>query len=202
VLHLAADWNSPGREGTTNLVRCFSNCKTVELFLNGKSLGSRSMPNNEYLDWNVVCAPGVLSAKGYNGRKVVAQTKIETAGPPTGIRLRADRSTITADGEDVSIIDVSVVDPRGGVVANANNLIQFELNGAGKIIGVGNGDPSSHEADKASERRVFNGFAQVIVQASWWEGTIELTATSPKLTSAGLKIKTKAAKLPPVVLPP
>jgi beta-galactosidase len=159
------------------------------------------MPNNEYLDWNVVFAPGVLSARGYNGRKVVVQTKIETAGPPAGIRLRADRSTITADGEDLSIIDVSVVDPRGGVVANANNLIQFELKGAGKIIGVGNGDPSSHESDKASERRVFNGFAQIIVQASRREGTIELTATSPKLTPARLKIKSQADKLTPAVLP-
>src|SRR6185437_11454298 len=106
-----------------------------------------------------------------------------------------------ADGEDLSMVEVSVVDPRGGVVANANNSIQFELKGAGKIIGVGNGDPSSHESEKASERRVFNGFAQVIIQSSRREGTIELTATSPKLTSARLKIKTKADKLPPAVLP-
>jgi beta-galactosidase len=201
VLHLAADWNSPGREGKTNLVRCFSNCKTVELFLNGKSLGKQSLPKNEYLDWNVVYAPGVLSAKGYEGKKIVAQTKIETMGPPAGIRLHADRSSITADGEDLSMVEVSVVDPRGGVVVNANNLIDFELKGAGKIIGVGNGDPSSHESDKASERRVFNGFAQVIIQSSRREGTIELTATSLKLTSARLKIKTKADKLPPAVLP-
>jgi beta-galactosidase len=194
VLHLATGWNQPDMAGKTNLVRCFSNCKTVELFLNGKSLGKQNMATNEYLDWHVPSTSGVLSARGYNGMKFVTETKLETIETPAAIRLQADRSTIKADGEDVSVIDVSVVDKHGRVVANAGNPVQFELKGAGKIIGVGNGDPSSHEPDKASQRKVFNGFAQVIVQSDRQPGKIELIATSPGLSSAKVKIKTEVEK--------
>jgi beta-galactosidase len=201
VLHLATGWSEWSTGEKTNLVRCFSNCKTVELFLNGKSLGKQTMATNEFLDWQVPYAPGVLSAKGYYGTKVAAETKIQTSGAPAEVRMSPDRSTISADGRDLSIIDVSIVDDNGEVVAFANNLVRFEINGPGKIIGVGNGDPSSHESDKASERRTFNGFAQVIVQAARNSGTIELIANSPTLKPAKLKIQTKADKYPEPVLP-
>ena len=201
VLHLATGWNQPDMAGKTNLVRCFSNCKTVELFLNGKCLGKQNMATNEYLDWHVPGTPGVLSARGYNGMKFVAETKLETIEAPAAIRLQADRSTIKADGQDVSIIDVSVVDKHGRVVANASNLVQFELKGAGKIIGVGNGDPSSHESDKGNRRKVFNGYAQVIVQGGQQRGAIELSATSPGLSSAKVKIKTEVDKSMVAVVP-
>jgi beta-galactosidase len=201
VLHLATSWNQWGGETKTNLVRCFSNCKTIELFLNGKSLGIQAMPTNQYLDWKVPYTPGVLSAKGYIGRKQVAETKVQTSGSPAAVVANADRSTISADGQDLSIVDVSIVDDSGEVVPVANNLVRFELNGPGKIIGVGNGDPSSHETDKASERRAFNGFAQVIVQSARTAGTIELTANSPTLKSAKVKIKTRIEKTSQAVLP-
>jgi beta-galactosidase len=201
VLHLAANWSSPGSGGKTNLVRCFSNCQMVELFLNGKSLGKKIMPLNEYVDWNVAYVPGVLNAKGFNGTKVVAEAKVETTGSPATIQLNPDRSAITADGQDLSIIDVSVLDESGELAGSANNLIRFELRGPGRIIGVGNGDPSSHEPDKALQRRVFNGLAQVIVQSARQQGTIELTASSPTLSSGAVKIKTKMDKSSQAVLP-
>jgi beta-galactosidase len=201
MVHLAAYWGAPGSEGKTNLVRCFSNCKTVELFLNGKSLGMKTMIPNEYLDWNVRYAPGELVAKGYNGPWVAAETKVETSGSPTALELHADRASIAADGRDLSVIDVSVNDIHRGVVNFANNLIQFHLTGPGKIIGVGNGDPSSHEADKARERRTFKGYAQVLVQATHENGTIELTATSTGLRSAKIKIKTTQPNSPETALP-
>jgi len=194
VLHLMPHWNWPGREGKATLVRCFSNCKTVELFLNGKSLGKQTMPENEYLDWSVPYAPGVLSAKGYKGIKLITETKMETTGALSAIRLQADRSAITADGEDVSVVNVAVVDARGRVVPDADNLIQFDLKGSGKIIGVGNGNPSSHEADKANERKAFNGYAQVIIQASGKPGVMELTARSNGLSPASAKITTVESK--------
>jgi beta-galactosidase len=201
VLHLATGWNWPDAAGKTNLVRCFSNCKTVELFLNGKSLGKQNMAANEYLDWEAPGVPGVLSAKGYNGTKLAAETKLETIGAPAAIRLHPDRTAIAADGEDASIIDVAVLDAHGRTAADAGNLIQFDLKGPGKIIGVGNGDPSSHEPDKASQRKVFNGFAQVIVQGGRQRGTIELTASSPGLKSATVKIKTDPDKMSAAALP-
>ncbi|MBI3766649.1 MAG: DUF4982 domain-containing protein [Ignavibacteriales bacterium] len=147
VLHLMPHWNWEGKEGENIDVRCFSNCDEVELFLNGKSLGKKAMPKNSHLQWNVRYAAGMLSAKGFKGDKIISEEKIETTGAPAGIKLIPDRSVINADGEDLSIVTVAVVDSKGRVVPTANNHINFELSGPGKIIGVGNGDPICHEPD-------------------------------------------------------
>ncbi len=147
VLHLLPHWNWPGREGQEIRVDALSNCEEVELFLNGRSLGKQPMKRNSKLSWQVKYAPGTLSAKGYNGGRVVAETKVETTGPAAAVRLTPDRSTINADGEDVSVITVSVTDAQGRLVPVADNKINFELSGVGRILGVGNGDPSCHEPD-------------------------------------------------------
>ncbi|HXS68497.1 MAG TPA: beta-galactosidase GalA, partial [Candidatus Polarisedimenticolia bacterium] len=148
VLHLLPHWNWPGREGQEIDVRALSNCEEVELFLNGQSLGRQTMKRNSELKWRVKYAPGVLSAKGFNHGQVVAETKVETTGEPAAVQLAANRATINADGRDVSVITVSVRDSEGRVVPVASNKIHFALNGPGKIIGVGNGDPSCHEPDQ------------------------------------------------------
>ena len=191
VLHLLPHWNWTGATNDID-VWCYSNCKDVELFLNGVSLGKKPMPRNGHLQWTVKYAPGTLSAKGYDGDKVVAETKVETTGAPASVRLVADRSTIASDGQDVSVITVTATDAQGRPVPVADNLIHFELKGAGKIIGVGNGDPSSHESDKANERKLFNGLAQVIVQSTRTAGPIELTATAEGLKSATIRIEAGA----------
>jgi beta-galactosidase len=147
VLHLLPHWNWPGREGKEVRVDALSNCEEVELFLNGESLGKKSMKRNSKLSWQVKYAPGTLSAKGYNGGQVVIETKVATTGEPAAVQLVPDRSTINADGADVSVFTVSVTDAQGRVVPTAGNKINFDLSGAGKILGVGNGDPSCHEPD-------------------------------------------------------
>jgi beta-galactosidase len=147
VLHLLPHWNWPGSEGREIRVDALCNCEEVELFLNGESLGRQTMKKNSHLTWNVKYAPGTLSARGFNGGKLVAETKVETTGEPAAIRLTPDHSIINADGEDVSVFTVAVTDSQGRVVPVAANVIHFELSGAGKIIGVGNGDPSCHEPD-------------------------------------------------------
>jgi beta-galactosidase len=147
VLHLMPHWNWPGREGQGIDVRVFSNCHKVELFLNGQSLGIKTMPKNSHLEWMVNYEPGELSAKGYDQGRIVAETSIETTGNPAAIRLTPDRSVITAGGEDVSVVTVAVTDAQGRLVPVANNQIHFELGGPGRIIGVGNGDPACHEPD-------------------------------------------------------
>jgi beta-galactosidase len=147
VLHLLPHWNWPGKEGRDMDVRCFSNCKEVELFLNGQSLGRKAMPVNSHLQWNVPYAPGVLLARGYKDGRVIAEQQLETTGVAAAVKLTPDRATIDANGEDVSIITVSVTDAAGRVVPVADNHIVFELSGPGGIIGVGNGDPSCHEPD-------------------------------------------------------
>jgi beta-galactosidase len=148
VLHLLPHWNWPGRDGQKIRVDALSNCKQVELFLNGQSLGRQTMQPNSQLSWQVKYEPGTLSAKGLDAAgNVIAQTKVETTGEPASIHLAPDRSIINADGEDVSVIAVSVADAQGRVVPVATNLIHFALSGPGEILGVGNGDPSCHEPD-------------------------------------------------------
>jgi len=147
VLHLLPHWNWPGKEGQNIDVRCFSNCEEVELFLNGQSLGRKPMPVNSHLQWLVPYAPGTLSAKGFKNGSVIAETKVETTGEPAAVQLTPDRPTINADGEDVSVVTVAVTDAQGRIVPVAGNLVNFDVSGGGKIIGVGNGDPSCHEAD-------------------------------------------------------
>src|SRR5207253_8701026 len=110
---------------------------------------------------------GVLSAKGFDGAKLVSEAEIETTEAPTRIELSPDRTAIQADRRDVSVINISILDPKGRVVPVANNLIHFQLEGPGKIIGVGNGNCSSHERDICTsewQRSAFNGLAQVIIQ--------------------------------------
>jgi beta-galactosidase len=175
----------------------------MELFLNGKSLGRQTMKPNWFLDWNAVYEPGVLSANGYdeNGA-LIAKTKIETTGAPAEIQLSPDRKTVNADGEDCSIVNVFVLDKKGRVVPVADNLIHFKLSGPGKIIGVGNGDPSCHEPDKCEgnwQRSAFNGCAQVIVQTTRSRGTIKLTATADHLKTATVKIPSKRATSRPLI---
>jgi beta-galactosidase len=148
VLHLLPHWNWPGKEGQVIRVDALSNCKQVELFLNGESLGEQSMKRNSKLSWKVKYAPGTLSAKGFDAAgKVIAETKAETTGDAAQIQLTPNRTTINADGEDVSVFTVSAVDAQGRAVPVAQNKIDFAAEGAGKILGVGNGDPSCHEPD-------------------------------------------------------
>ncbi len=148
VLHLLPHWNWPGREGQEILVQAFSNCKQVELFLNGASLGKQVMKPNSKLSWQVKYAPGTLSAKGFDDAgNVIAEIKVETTGDATQIQLTPDGRTINADGEDVAVFTVAALDAQGRVSPVAQNKINFSIEGAGKIIGVGNGDPSCHEAD-------------------------------------------------------
>jgi beta-galactosidase len=147
VLHLLPHWNWAGKEGQEIDVRALSNCDEVEVFLNGRSLGRQTMKRASSLKWKVPYAPGTLSAKGFKGGQLVAETKIETTGAPAAVQLTPDRTTINADGEDVSVVTIAVADAQGRVVPVADNAVSFELEGPGRIIGVGNGDPSSHEPD-------------------------------------------------------
>ena len=147
VLHLLPHWNWPGREGQEIVVNALSNCDEVELFLNGQSLGKQAMARDSKLSWKVKYAPGVLSAKGFKAGQVVAEEKVETTGAAVAVQLLPDRPVIDANGEDASIITVAVADEQGRVVPVANNLISFSLEGPGRILGVGNGNPSCHEPD-------------------------------------------------------
>ena len=152
VLHMTPHWNWKGREGETIDVRVYSNCDEVELFLNKKSQGRKTVPKNSHVSWSVPFEPGMLLARGYRNSKEIISDHVETTEKPSTISLSTDRSAIRADGEDVSVITVQINDQKGRMVPDASNEIEFSLQGPGRIIGVGNGDPSSHEPDKYIEQ--------------------------------------------------
>jgi beta-galactosidase len=152
VLHILPNWNNPVPDNQEVNVWVYSNCDEVELFLNKQSLGRKAMPKFSHLEWRVNYQPGVLVAKGYSNGKLITSTKQETTGEPRLIKMQASKVSIKADGEDVSVISVWVEDTKCRSVPTAQNEIVFSTNGPGKIIGVGNGNPSSHEADRFFER--------------------------------------------------
>lgn len=153
VLHVFPHWNWPGDEGQTKKVTVHSNCARVELFLNGKSLGAKDMPANDELVWEVPYAPGVLEARGSGGVGGNLVRRVETTGPAASLYLEADRTGIKADGEDLAVVTIGARDAAGRIHPLADNLVGLALEGSGRIIGVGNGDPSSHEPDVFVEQR-------------------------------------------------
>jgi beta-galactosidase len=190
VLHLFPHWNWAGREGQELPVWVHSNCDEVELFLNGVSLGKQTVTPLHHLEWKVKYAPGKLVAKGTRKGTPIEATR-ETTGAPAAIRLIADRSTLSADNADLAVVTVEIVDAQGRVVPIAGNKVTFALAGPAKLIGVGNGDPSCHEPDKANSRSAFNGLAQAIVQTTHRPGEIVLDATAPDLKPARLALRSQ-----------
>ncbi len=190
VLHLFPHWNWPGREAQEIPVWVQSNCQEVELFLNGVSQGKQTVTPFHHLEWKVKYAPGKLVAKGVRDGKPV-EAVVETTGAPAAIRLTADRSALTADNADLAVVNVAILDAQGQVVPVADNAITFKLTGPARLIGVGNGDPSSHEPDKASRRSAFNGLAQAIVQTTMKSGKIELEAKAAGLTTGSVTLTSK-----------
>jgi len=194
VVHLFPHWNWPSKEGQEIDVWCHSNCDEVELILNGQSLGKKTMPRYGHLQWSVKYAPGKLEAKGYKDGKEIASDHVETTGAPAALQLTPDRAEILADSQDVSVVAVAIRDAQGRLVAGADNLVQFKISGDAKILGVGNGDPSSHEPDKATQRHAFNGYCMVLVQVGSKPGDIRLTAESPGLTPTTFTLQSIKAK--------
>jgi beta-galactosidase len=190
VLHVFPHWNWAGREGQTIPVWVHSNCDEVELFLNGTSLGKQAVTPLHHLEWQVKYTPGRLVAKGVR-HGVPVEAIVETTGAPVAIRLTADRTKLAADNADVAVVKVEIIDAWGRVVPIAGNKVTFTLTGPAKLIGVGNGDPSCHEPDKADSRSAFNGLAQAIVQTTHAAGEIVLEARSPDLKPANVTLRSQ-----------
>ena len=148
VLHIMPHWNWAGKEGKEIDVRVLSNCEEVELSLNGTSLGRKKMVTDEHLAWKVKYAPGTLSARGYRNSLEIVTCKVETTGAPAAIRLIADKPSIKANGEDLAIVRIEVVDENGRNVPTADNPMEFSLNGLGHLLGVSNGDPDDREPER------------------------------------------------------
>ncbi|MGH8181127.1 MAG: glycoside hydrolase family 2 TIM barrel-domain containing protein, partial [Steroidobacteraceae bacterium] len=200
VLHVFPHWNWAQRLGEPVSVWVHTNLEEVELFLNGRSQGRRRVQPLTHLEWQVRYEPGVIEARGMKDGVVVMTSRRETTGAPATIRLSCDRSEIAADGEDVAIVRVEVLDDAGRPVPTADNLIKFSISGEGALLGVGNGDPNCQESDKQPTRSLFNGLAQLIVQATRNPGILVIEAHTeefpgPKLPRTTLSISTRKSPL-------
>ena len=182
MVHILPHWTH--QKGDTVRVMAVSNCDEVELFLNGKSLGRKPSDVCETAEWQVEYIPGRLSAKAYKNGKCVAKDEQRTAGKPYAIRILPETEIIKNDGADTAVINFCVVDKKGIVVPNADNLIQFEMEGEGYVRGVGNGNPNSHEADNVPYRKAFCGWCQALITADVGAKSLKLRATSENLQSA------------------
>ena len=191
TLHILPHWNwKPGEK--VDVVAYFNHADEVELFLNGRSQGTKRKQNGEmHVFWRLPFEPGVLKAVSRKDGRVVLTEEVRTAEAPARIVLTPDRRTIKADGTDLSFVTVKVVDKNGTVVPDADQLIKFDVSGQGSIAGVGNGNQISHEPFKASQREAFHGMALAIVQAKRRAGQIVLKATADNLAPASVVISAR-----------
>lgn len=210
VLYIFPHWNLQGHEGEEVSIWAYSNCDEVELFVNGKSKGKQKMTKNGHLKWSAIYRPGKVDAIGYKNGKRVANYHIETTGEAKSILLSGwtnDESAkisipqkylIKADNRDVAVITIMLQDKKGQLVPTACNDIEIELNGPGRILGVGNGDPSfkgdEHPKESDCKRykiKAFNGLAQVLVQAQQEPGIINIKCKGEGLQEGDIKIETR-----------
>ena len=195
VLALVPHWNWPGKEGQPVKVMALTNAETAALYLNGKLIEEKPVDKYEMVAWEVPYAPGRLEAVAKKDGKEVARYSVETTGEPVALRLTPDRKTLTGDGNDALPVTVEALDASGRPVPTANLPVEFEISGPGAIIGLGNGDPTSHEPEKGNQRSLFNGFAQVIVQSRRnGSGKIELRAKSEGLRTAETSVEVSAGR--------
>jgi beta-galactosidase len=201
VLAIEPHWNWPGREGEPVRVVVMTNGESVELFLNGKSLGRKDRPLFDYIQWEVPYAPGKLEAVAFKDGREYARTHVETTGEPAAIKLTPDRNSLAGDGRDAMPITVSVVDEKGRLVPRSENEIIFTVNGPGENIGHGNGNHNSHEPEHGPRRKVFHGLAQLIIRSKVGAGPLSVRAESPGLRATEISLEVSPVPAPPSVPP-
>jgi len=194
TLHIFPHWNWEGKEGEPIDVCVFSNMDTVELFLNGESLGTKEITTKVKPTWIVNYKPGTLKAVGYKDGKEVMVKELHTSKKATKVQLEPNKTEMVADNDDVIVMNIRAMDEDGKWVQNVNDLLRFEIAGNAKIIGVGNGNNMSHEHDKLPERKLFHGLAQVIIQSTHEAGNVEFTVKGEGYETQTIKLISTEAK--------
>jgi beta-galactosidase len=217
MVHLLPHWNWEGKEGQAIPVMAYSNAEEVELLLNGKSLGRKKRfseewempvgkkvsPDGKFMSkyrrvWQVPYEAGTLKAVAYQNGKQVAVDEVRTAGAPAQVKLLPDRAVIQNDGYDLSFITVRIEDKDGNLCPMADNLVHFDVTGAGFIAAVDNGNAATEEPFQADHRKALNGLALLIVRSKVGEaGKIQVVASSNRLASSRVEIATRSAILAP-----
>jgi beta-galactosidase len=219
VLHLFPHWNWPGRSGQLIPVLAYTNCNSVELFLNGRSLGEKRLEfpaqgtsggwnsyalpvvnpttNDLHLSWDVPYEPGVLRAVGKRRDGAACEDEVRTAGAPAAIRLSVDRDTVTDGPGDVAHVTFEIVDSAGTVVPTAGDLVHVTVSG-GRILALDNADLRDQDAYRAEQRHAFNGRGLAIVQASQ-PGMIRVVASADGLRPATATVRALHGTAAPAV---
>jgi beta-galactosidase len=216
MIHIFPHWNWQGHEGQVIPVSCYTNCDTIELFVNGKSFGVKGYEfprkgmhedygvysprarevrttSDLHLSWDVPYEPGKIEAVGRLNGKVVATQEIATTGDPVAIAISADKTNLAADRRDVVHLSVSIVDSNGQIVPTANNEITFETDGPVRLIGVDNGDPTNHDSFKSTRCKAFNGLCLAILQSTAQSGPIHIRAQADGLHVAPIELTARPA---------
>ncbi|TSA35049.1 MAG: DUF4982 domain-containing protein [Verrucomicrobiaceae bacterium] len=191
--YLDSHWNWTA--GEKMKVFTYSTGDTVELFLNGRSLGTKKMADfkKKKMSWEVPFEPGTLKAVASRDGKVIAEDQLQTAGPAAKLALQTDRPLLKADGLDLAHVAVRVVDDKGVTVPDATQKIHFSVTGDGTNAGVDNGDMYCSESWQGDERSAYQGRALLVVRAGRKDGAVKIQATADGLKPAALEIPVKAA---------
>ena len=199
VVALFPHWNWRGMEGRPIKVMVMSNAERVELRLNGRRVGEAAVDRLMGNSWDVPFVPGRIEAIARNGGREIARAVQETTGDPVALRLTPARTVMAGDGEDAQPLTIDAVDAAGRHVPTANLMTRFSVEGA-TTIGIGNGDPNSHEPEKGGQRSLFNGLAQIIIKANAGaRGSIRVRAEAEGLRPGFLTIDRLSAPPRPQV---
>ncbi|WP_324720314.1 beta-galactosidase GalB [Salinimicrobium sp. HB62] len=188
VLHLLPHWN--WEEGQiVDVWAYYNNADEVELFLNGESMGTKSKQGDDlHVMWRFPFKKGILKAVSRKDGKVVLEKEVKTAGEPAKLSIQPDRSSIKADGQDLSFVTVDILDKEGALAPRANNVVNFQVSEGAEIVGVASGDPTSHESFKGTSHSALSGKVLVIIRAGKKAGPVTVTATADGLEQASTTI--------------
>lgn len=191
MVHLLPHWNWAGFEGETISVWAYTNCQEVELFLNGKSVGRRTVEKHTHVEWQVKYVPGVLEIKAYNGEELVAEDKKVTSDEPYRLALVQDTLDVSANSQDIAVFTCFVLDRNGNDVPDAEiSTVDFTTSGDCRVYSTGS-DISDHNSLFDTYRRMRAGRISVAVKLGSEPCGMKLYARSNGLISAMLDIKTK-----------
>jgi len=188
MVHMLPHWTHPSKENIEIPVVIYTNCEAAELFLNGKSLGEKPMTNDLQIIWKVPYTKGMLKVVAKNKGYEVISKIYQTAGEPYTVRIQLDQDRILANQKAIIHAEILIIDKNGIEVPNANNLLTFELEGAGKLIGLENGDIIDLSPHKVNYRKAFNGKCLGIIQSNGLQGDIKLKIKSKGLVSQTMNI--------------
>lgn len=188
MVHLLPHWNFRGREGEIIRVAAYTNCEELELYLNGKSLGKRSIEKYGHGEWQVVYEPGEIYVEARNGGTIFASDRHITSGNPVSLVLRLDNTVSTANGKDVAIVTCYCLDAEGREVPTASPFVRFNCNKLGRIIGTGS-DVCDHVPVTNPNRQMRAGRATAAVMVGNTAGALKIYAEADGLQSAVLTVE-------------